>query len=1281
MMLAIALVAAALFAGNAYALNCNDIGGVGTTDCTLSAVYNCTGATTIDIPGSFAITATGGINCNGTNGTPGVPGDDLTINVGGDMSVDGVISSEGGSGNPGNPGANGGNGGIVTITVGGDMTVGAAISVQAGSGGAGNVGIIGGQGATGGVGGIGGTINITAGGFFTELNIALLNATGGAGGAGGVGGPVNGVGGTGGAGNVGGLITIFSCVTTIDGFIVGGGGPGGAGGAGGGTSGAGGQAGNGADAGHIDNNGGGVAISSGGDLIFGPSTFVIVQGGSGGAPGAGAGSALDGCGGNGGDGGTILRNLCPISELSIDIDAEFGIAGGNAGFGTPGCTTCICISDPIDGTVGTISDETTAPCCECQIQITKEIAKDNDCDGDADEAFSSSVTQLENLCLVYRICVTNSLIDGVCSVTTSTPCTLSSDCPAGEVCIIAETINNVLVNDDLPAVSDADFGDIAPDSTVCRNIPVPLTSLDCTATTSSDTGGDGCQCKHNEGTDTATVSATTGSAICAVSGEWACDQPGSDCSAQATSECQCCPTLDTDSSVTGAGNEPGTAVHDTAILTPGTCTDPITGNGTTVDFYLCGPMTETEKDTNGGCPTGGDLIREDVTVVGGQATSVPNITRTEPGWYCWRAEWSGVPDLCAATTYTNADDECFEIVCTPECTVLKSVNPTTSKVGDIVLYDLGPICNTGTCVLELDTDSGGCNDTVTGPCNTAIAQCFPLPVGKCCTPPPFSDNPDGTPFATDVPYEIQSGDLDPLVNTITVHCSGGGQTTSCSDSAEVDLVYPKFTVNKTCTPPDQTLTAGQTGTPISWEIVLENTGDTGLNICCTDTVTGETTPRYDACTRVAAGALLTITPVDPRPVSCPEDAGFCIENTVSCTATLTGVDLDNIVTPDLANSQLSDECCVECVTPGQCRMTGGHENQPAGDINAAYIDSNTKVTTGGQIGAPNETGCCEDPPQKAQCLEGVCMGGLNSPNNNLNLDPEFRCYSNSDCPASTGSSSICPWGNWQHNHHKGPDDSYKFDIVGPKDHGIANGMFSFHSGTASSPKQAFIQNVKCDDEGWCVQARPAPFKQIFWEGTGVFHNMKIKGVAQALPVFESCKIAGLPQPVVWSKDQKKNPQVYYYTAHVADFGEPAGQRQKPVNDDGCSLWNDEADLGDWSITCAGVSGVEKIAQERNVEKTLLHPLCEADDCSLDPSYLGGTGCPDWYDITIHCGSDSTSPIAYEFKHYILEGNFQLHPPVGDNCNFRCGERGCEDSPYGDISETCDSCPEDCGSCP
>ncbi|MBE9519737.1 MAG: hypothetical protein IME97_01310, partial [Proteobacteria bacterium] len=68
---------------------------------------------------------------------------------------------------------------------------------------------------------------------------------------------------------------------------------------------------------------------------------------------------------------------------------------------------------------------------------------------------------------------------------------------------------------------------------------------------------------------------------------------------------------------------------------------------------------------------------------------------------------------------------------------------------------------------------------------------------------------------------------------------------------------------------------------------------------------------------------------------------------------------------------------------------------------------------------------------------------------------------------NTPSGNHPPSGHWTHTSHG--------DL-----------KFTFHSGTSSAPEGTEISTIECADSGWCVQARCAPFKQIFWTGIGNF---------------------------------------------------------------------------------------------------------------------------------------------------------------------------------------------------
>jgi hypothetical protein len=221
-----------------------------------------------------------------------------------------------------------------------------------------------------------------------------------------------------------------------------------------------------------------------------------------------------------------------------------------------------------------------------------------------------------------------------------------------------------------------------------------------------------------------------------------------------------------------------------------------------------------------------------------------------------------------------------------------------------------------------------------------------------------------------------------------------------------------------------------------------------------------------------------------------------------------------------------------------------------------------EYTLGGQIGAPVADICCETPPDKP------------------------------------GRSEDCPTGDWEHNHHQGPDQTGN----------LTNGSFGFHSGTASAPEEAYIACITCDDPGFCVQARCAPFKQIFWSGTGVFKA--IKNILPSSGVFVNCL----------------NNPIHYYKAHVADFGEPAGNKQKPA--DQCTWQNS--------------GGIDPPAEFIDVIEDAPSPFGEkgGDIC---------VECPDWYEIEIHCSDNPASQIMYRVGNYLTAGNHQIHPQVGQHC--------------------------------
>lgn len=161
-----------------------------------------------------------------------------------------------------------------------------------------------------------------------------------------------------------------------------------------------------------------------------------------------------------------------------------------------------------------------------------------------------------------------------------------------------------------------------------------------------------------------------------------------------------------------------------------------------------------------------------------------------------------------------------------------------------------------------------------------------------------------------------------------------------------------------------------------------------------------------------------------------------------------------------------------------------------------------------------------------------------------------------------------PYGEWTHHQQKGP-----------------SGDFIFRAGTASAPKDTMITLVTCSDPGYCKPARPAPFKQIDYEGIGSFRNVKGSLNSVVIP------------------DNKPNYTKHYFRAHVEDIGEP-GAGGKQIKD----------------TQCTHVPGT----------------LIDLSQCEH---------CPDVYQIEIYATEDPASHVIYSVGGFINGGNLQIHPPI------------------------------------
>jgi hypothetical protein len=213
-----------------------------------------------------------------------------------------------------------------------------------------------------------------------------------------------------------------------------------------------------------------------------------------------------------------------------------------------------------------------------------------------------------------------------------------------------------------------------------------------------------------------------------------------------------------------------------------------------------------------------------------------------------------------------------------------------------------------------------------------------------------------------------------------------------------------------------------------------------------------------------------------------------------------------------------------------------------------------------------------------------------------------------------------PSGEWEHHQQTGPA-----------------GSFSFHGGSHSADKGTWIADVRCSDAGYCRQARPAPCKQLDFDGVGTFSNV---GKGANAPTFL------IPNPNVITEPNGNSGKTFTYhwfEVNIDDLGEPGNFNSGAPN----------------STICPGRGFGEKSAG-----LFFPDPVGNPGAAVLLPAApLGNCDCPDFYRITVYKGVLSTEvtflpngkvdpaslnkvDVIYEVYGYGDGGNLQIHPPTG-----------------------------------
>jgi hypothetical protein len=291
-------------------------------------------------------------------------------------------------------------------------------------------------------------------------------------------------------------------------------------------------------------------------------------------------------------------------------------------------------------------------------------------------------------------------------------------------------------------------------------------------------------------------------------------------SAQATPAPSTCPSgtqLTTTSTSWVCAPRMDTKVSDPSIDTGGSVADTLTlsgwsGNdgtpGGLITFWLCGP-----EQAAAGCAGGGTQIGDPVATQdqdGGTTATSAEASPTEPGVYCFRADYQPGPnEPFAAASHTNDTSECFTVTGRPKIGIqIVKGGPELAHVGDTITY---------TFDVRLTTSRPLHDVTVTDP--------------LCDEEPKLLSGDDGDgilesgeDWSYTCTHVVTKHDPDPLPNTATVT---GTSTCGCttSDTAEhtVDLIHPKIDIVKTVDPK-----RGRPGDQVTYTYTVTNTGDTTL---------------------------------------------------------------------------------------------------------------------------------------------------------------------------------------------------------------------------------------------------------------------------------------------------------------------------------------------------------------------------------------------------------------------------------------------------------------------
>ena len=188
--------------------------------------------------------------------------------------------------------------------------------------------------------------------------------------------------------------------------------------------------------------------------------------------------------------------------------------------------------------------------------------------------------------------------------------------------------------------------------------------------------------------------------------------------------------------------------------------------------------------------------------------------------------------------------------------VTKTVDCEIAPVGKVLNYTI-KVENCGPNPLT----KVSINDSLLGP----LSGCDTLAVGASCTLTPT--------------YTIDSNDPDPLGNTVDVnYVDGFGQYATSSDTVNVDLIHPAYTVTKVCDANSKPIS----GPFAFFDVTITNTGDVDLSFTTDEAALSDVAEPFTVAAGQSKSLLIT------KPSTCPESD---VNNTINVSGNVT-VDLE-----------------------------------------------------------------------------------------------------------------------------------------------------------------------------------------------------------------------------------------------------------------------------------------------------------------------------------------------------------------------------------------------------